>query len=225
MTALAWRKIAGWSGIAFVVVFLASEAPLADAPALDESAAGIRQWFEANETQLVWSIWGSMLALAFFVLFASGVRSLLEPAEAGSRGMWSRWSFAGATAAFALAGAKTAFWAVLNQEDVAAVASDETFKTLAAFEAISLTVFIPWSLAVFLAGAAVVVLQSGVMARWLGWLGVVTAVLFAVGALWPLTGDAEGALGILVFLGYVGWLAWTVGAGVTLIRAEAEAGP
>ena len=131
-------------------------------------------------------------------------------------------SFAGAVATAAIGGAGSAFWAVLGQEDVLAGASDETVKTLAAFDSVVFTAILPWGMAVFLLGASVVILQSEVMAKWIGWLGLLVALLFVIGTLWPFTGDDEGFLAILALIGFPGFLIWSLGASIEMIRSDSS---
>jgi len=221
MASLSWNKVTGWSGVAFVVVFLASELALADTPALEDSAGDVRQWFEANTTQIAWTTWGVALSVGLlFLLFASGLRSLLGPADAANAGVWSRLSFASAVAMVAVAAAKAAFWPIISHEDVVAAASDGSVKILASIEVVMIATVIPWILAVFMLGASVVILQSGIMARWLGWLGLVSALFFAIGSLWLVTGNEESLLGFLGLTGYVGFLIWTLGAATGMIRSD-----
>ena len=221
MKSLAWNKVTGWSGIAFVVLFLISELSLADTPTLDTAATEVRQWFEVNSSQINVSQWGAGLSIGlFFLLFASGLYSRLGPADSANKGVWSRLSFAGAVTLVAIAGAHSGFWAVLSQENLLTSASDETVKTLAAFETVMLTTVIAFSVAVFLLAASVVILQSRVMAKWLGWVGLVVAALLAVGSLWTVTGDEESLLGYFVLSGFGGWLIWTFGAAISLLRSS-----
>ena len=176
MNSGSWKKVTGWSGVAFVVLFLVGLIVGGDGPSLEDSAADVREWFEDNEAVVAWTTWSGALGFALlFLLFASGLRSLLGPADANNEGVWSRLSFAGAVATVAIGGAASAFWAVLGLEDILAAASDETVRTLAAFDTVVFAAIVPWGMAVFLLGASVVILQSGVMAKWLGWLGLLIA--------------------------------------------------
>ncbi len=99
-------------------------------------------------------------------------------------------------------------------------ASNETVKTLAALEVVMIGTVLQWSAAVFLLGASVMVLQSGVMAKWLGSLGLLVALLVAIGTLWPVTGDEESFLGILTFIGIIGFLIWALGAAISMIHSD-----
>jgi hypothetical protein len=223
MNSVSWKKVTGWSGIAFVVLFLAGLFIGGDGPAFSDSATDVREWFEDNEAVVAWTTWSGSLGFAFFfLLFASGLRSLLGPADARNEGVWSRLSFAGAVVFVAIGGAGSAFWAVLGQEDVLSVASDETVKTLAAFDTLFFVAIAPWGIAVFLLGASVVILQSGVMAKWLGWLGLVATLLIVIGTLWPFTGDDESILAILTFIGLPLALIWSLGASIEMIRSDSS---
>jgi hypothetical protein len=185
------------------------------------SAAEVREWFEDNEAMVAWTTWSGALGFSFlFLLFASGLRSILATADDRNQGVWSRWSFAGAIAFVAVGGVGSAFWAVLGQEDILAVASDETVKVLAAFDTLIFAAVVPWGIAVFLLGASIVILESGVMARWLAWLGLAVGLLFAVGTLWPFTGDDASFLAILTLIGFIGFQIWLLGAAIEMIRAD-----
>ncbi len=224
MNSISWKQAAGWSGIAFVVIVLIGVLISGGGPLLEDPPADYTEWFEDNEGAVAWITWsGGLGFLLFFVLFASGLRSLLGPADASNEGVWSRLSFAGAVAFAAIGSAGSAFWAVLGQEDVLVDASDELVKTLAAFDTIIFIAILPWAIAAFLLGASVVILQSGVMAKWLAWLGLLVALLFAVGTLWPFTADEESFLGFVVFAGLIGWLIWSIGAAIELIRSDSSA--
>ncbi len=60
------------------------------------------------------------------------------------------------------------------------------------------------------------------MGKWLGWLGLLIALLFAIGTLWPFTGDEESFLGFLTFIGFIGFLIWALGAAIEMIRADSS---
>ncbi len=112
-----------------------------------------------------------------------------------------------------------AFWAVLAQQDILAVASDETVQTLNAFDTVIFFAIINWGQAVFLLGASVVIIQSGVIARWIGWLGGVVALLNVVAALWTFTGDNGGFWGAVGAVAFVGFLIWTLAAAISMVRS------
>lgn len=218
---MSWKQIAGWAGVAYVVIFLVLFFIVGTPPGLDDSAAEYREWFVDNETQITILTAGLMLAFALILLFASGLRALLAPADATNEGLWSRFSYAGAVMMVAMAGAGASFWAVLGLEEVLATASDETIKTLEIFDKVFFTLIVPFGLAAFVLGASVVILQSGVLAKWIGWLGIAITVLVVVGSLWPLSGDPEGFFGVVGFLAFPpGFLIWSLAVAITMIRSS-----
>lgn len=216
-----WKKVAGWAAIVYSVIFLALFVTISTPPSLSDSPAEYGEWFADNETQVAVLTFGLSLAFVLILLFASGLRSILGPADASNEGVWSRFSFAGAIMMVSMAGIGTAFWAVLGLEDVLAAASDETVKALAVFDTVIFSAIVPWGLVVFVLGASVVILQSGVMAKWIGWLGLVLALLMVVGSLWPLSGDPEGFFGIVGLIGFPpGFLIWSLATGISMIRMD-----
>lgn len=223
MNSLSWKKASGYAGIATVVLFVIGLIVSGDGPALADSPADVREWFEDNESVVAWITWSGGLGFGLlFLLFASGLRSTLGPADARNEGVWSRLSFAGAVAFLAIGASASAFWAVLGQEDVRDAASDGTIKALAAFDTLVFGAILPWAIVIILVGASVVILQSGVMAKWLGWLGLVASLLIVIGTLWPFTGDDESFLAILTFIGLPLFLIWVLGAAIEMIRSDSS---
>lgn len=219
MNSTSWRKIAGWSGVLFVVVFVATSAPVADGPAIGDPADDVRSWLEESGGAIALTTWGGALSVSFLLLvFASGLRSFLGSVEVSSDGMWSRFSFAGAVIMAALGMSKAMFWAVLSLDEVRHAASDETLQTLAAFDGVAVATLVPWGSAAFLLGASIVLLQTGVMSKWLGWFGLSVVLAFAIGTLWLFSGDMQGPLGVLTLIGFLGFLVWTLTVAVRLIR-------
>ncbi len=105
-----WRRVAGYAGIGFVVLFIPAliiqrTSPYTGAP-IDE----IRSYYIDDDTLVHVATFLSALAFAFFFLtFASGLRSLLATADSNPASMWSRLSFAGAILVGAYAAALLAW--------------------------------------------------------------------------------------------------------------------
>ncbi|MDH3397913.1 MAG: hypothetical protein OEM81_08805, partial [Acidimicrobiia bacterium] len=66
---------------------------------------------------------------------------------------------------------------------------------------------------------SIVILRSGVLWKWLGWLGLVAALAMVIGTFWVIDGDEEGFLGILVWIGITATLLWSLLSGVAMIRS------
>jgi len=215
-----WWKVAGIAGVLTVIVFVASFILFGTPPGLDDPAGDIREYFEDSGSQIQFSHWLVAVGIAlFFIVFASGVRSLLGPADSSDRGMWSRASFAGAVGVFAIGGAGQVFWGVaaLSVDDL----SDEILVAVHQMDALLYSSVMPLAIALFLAPASIVILRSGVLWKWLGWLGLAVALLSVIGALWPLDGDSEGFLAIIGFVGgFILFFVWVLIASIGMIRME-----
>ena len=82
-----------------------------------------------------------------------------------------------------------------------------------------------WPAAIFLLGASVVIVQSGVLPKWLGWVGGVFAVAGVIGALWTFSGDSGGILGGgFGFVGFLGAQLWILVVAITMIRSSSTEG-
>ena len=212
------RRIGGIAGIVFGLgAFLALMLLGGDQPLASDPIGDIRSFAIDNDTEVFlfnWSM-GALFVFAFLI-FASALRSVLAPADDES-GMWSRASFAGAVATVAVVGAGAAFTSalVLNVDDY----SDSTLRALMNLDVTLYTTIMPWGLALFLTGASIVILRSGVLWKWLGWLGLVAALVMVIGTFWVIDGDEEGFLGILVWIGITATLLWSLLSGVAMIRS------
>ena len=214
-----WR-IPGYSGIGFLVVFIPALIIQRTSPYIGDPIDEIRMYYIEDDALVHASSF--LLALAFvffFLIFASGLRSLLATADTSPAGMWSRLSFAGAVLAVAVGGVAIAYGTVLSI-GTAEEAADGTVRALVQLDAVLLGAVLNWALALFLFGAAMTIFQSQVLARWMGWLAVASIVLMVVGALWPLSGDDEGALANIGGFGSTLFLIWILAASIAMIRMD-----
>ncbi len=211
-------KVGGWAGVSVFVILVTASLMVLDAPQYTDSVADHRTWFANNQTKIAFLTWLLPLGYLLVLLFASGLRSLLGPADSASKGMWSRFSFAAAVMMVSAAGVGWAFWAVLGLDDVLALASDATVRALSALFIVIFSAIVAAAQAAFMFGASVVILRSGVMARWIGWLGSGVAVLTVLASLWRTSGDPEGLINPTSLPG--GFLVWTLIVGITMIRSN-----
>jgi hypothetical protein len=227
MKAASWQKVTGWAGVLGVIISFGLGAGIASSgPNINASAEEIRTWFVDNETGVALFTWAMPLAFGVLILlFASGLRSLLAPADAGNEQIWSRLSFAGAVVQASVGLVGLSFWGVLGQADILAVMSDEMVRTLAAFDTMLFFSIMTWPTAVFLLGASVVIVQSGVLPKWIGWAGGVFALSGVIGALWIFSGDSEGFVGAAFgAVGFFGMHLWILVVAIAMIRSPSAVG-
>lgn len=82
-----WKKVTGWAAIAYVVIFVSLLFIGDFGPSLPDSPAEVREWYEDNETQVAIITFLLSAAFALILVFASGLRGLLGPADADSQGL------------------------------------------------------------------------------------------------------------------------------------------
>lgn len=210
MSRSGWERWAGLAGIAYVALFLVAfalgiEVGPSDREILDYYAdSGHR----TSEVVAFFLIAAAALAL---MLFANGLRSLISRSE-GNPAPLAALSWAGGitSAAMVLAGN-----AVSRATAFAAMEDDFQLdpNTRRLFEVAGFLLLASGAIAAILLVVAVSVaaLRLGVLPRWLGWAGLVAAVLL------PL---AVGFIGFLVFWAWV----LAVSAALVLNRTPSMAG-
>lgn len=77
--------------------------------------------------------------------------------------------------------------------------------------------------ALFLVATSIVVLRTGTLWKWLGWFGLVIALLALIGAGWPLHGDPQGGLAYMSFGSFALFAIWSLLVGINLLRTPAAA--
>lgn len=218
-TSWSGRRVAGFAGIAFGVLFVAALALGSDGPVYDDSAAEVREFFVDNDARVHLTTWLGGLAFVFlFLPFAAGLRNVVASGERPDEPLWSRLSYTAAVLVVAIVMSGGAFWEVLSQgtaEDL----SDETLVALARLDTVIFIGVLPWALALFAAAASLLVLRTGVLARWIGWLGAAGALLLVIGTLWLFTEDDQSVLAWFGFIGLPVIALWILAVSVAMIRS------
>lgn len=223
MTPDSWsgRRIAGYAGVAFGAIVIVGFV-IGQQPVYDDSAADVRKFFVDDDVAIHTGTWLAGLGFVFlFLPFAAGLRSLLAEADDGDHEMWARLSYTGAVLATAISIVGLSFHEVLSQ-GTAEQLSDASLVALSRFDTVIFLALLPWAMGLFLTGAAVVIIRSGVLARWIGWLGAVGALLMAIGTLWVFGEDDESALALVAAIGLLIPFVWTLVVGVKLIRPGSD---
>jgi hypothetical protein len=210
-------RIGGIAGIVFAVgMIVLGFLVWFDQPLYTDSIGEIREHFADKETTINVANW---LAALFFVggllLFASALRAVLGRDEGGD-GVWSRASFAGAVASVGVAGSGV-FLSTFTVGGMEAL-SDGVVQAFVRADMLIYSTILPWGLALFLVGASVVMVRGRSFPTWLGWLGLAASAVMAVGALWPIDGDPEGALAIVGMVGMLAGFVWILLGGALLAR-------
>jgi hypothetical protein len=208
-------RIAPIAGLAWIALVIVSVLLTGDQPGGDDSVQKFVDYFRDEDNRGKHELAAALAAvggLAFFV-FLAGLRELLI----GEEGLWGQGTSLafGAGVAFvvlllAAAAAGDAFAAAAEFYDNFSVdgQSVQTAMTLAAFS-FWLVIFASVAGAVMIGAASAVVLATGVLPRWVGWVGVALAVLSFLGA---------------VFIPGVAVLLWVLLISIVLLTAVPRAG-
>jgi hypothetical protein len=186
-----------------------------DVPTSNDSVSDIRAYWESDaDRYLAGDFLFGIAVLVLFVPFVLALESVLRPADK-SGGMWTRVMVAGALVAVVLGGAGAGALGAIGYDDAQGM-DDGTLLFATRLSAYA-TTGLALGFAVMLMGAAVVILQSGVVWRWLGGLAVLAAIACVIGNLWVPAGDQEGAWGVIGFIGLNATLAWVLLVSIQLL--------
>ena len=222
-TLRAWNRIAGFSGVAFVILFIAMGVAIAAAaPVFTDGADELRTWFGDNQGSIAFFNWFTPMVFGFlYLVFGVGLLRRLTAGDT-SGGILLRLSFAGIVAQFAAGIVGMSLWAVMSLDPVLEGASDGLLVTLSALDAVVFFALMPWATAMFLVFASVLMIQTRVMPTWLAGLGIVAGVLPVIGGTWIFSGDPDTAVRTIGFIGELGSMVWVLIASVFLIRSTAD---
>lgn len=219
----AWNRIAGFAGIAFVVLFIGLGASIAaNAPDFTDGADEIRSWFGDNQGPIALFTWITPLVFGVLqLLFATGLLRRLAVDDT-SRGILPRFALSGVVANFAAGVVGVGIWGVMTLDPVLENATDGLLLTLSALDTVVFFVVMPWTSAVFLGVTSVLILRTRAMPAWLAGVGFLGAIIPVIGGAWLFSGDPNSAVRNVGFIGEVLGMLWIVIASVFLIRDTAD---
>jgi hypothetical protein len=208
MVSGSWARYAPLSGLVFAVLLVASIIVGGfDSVDSNDSVGKVVAYWAKNDSEQMASAIISAIAMVPFLWFLGVLRSRFQEAEGGSHRLAST-AFAGgiALAAFALVDSSMQFATAESVGDIPPVAT----QTLNALYNNFFFGF-PVGVGVFQLASGLVILRTGLLPSWLGWVAVV--------------------LGIVSFLGPIGFIAsfvlfiWVAIVSVMLYRNQGPAAP
>jgi hypothetical protein len=177
-------RVAAVAGVLFVVAFVVGQYVAPDLVYPEEQVGGVQLTFYVNyEDQLLAQAILFGLASMLLLVFVGGLRAFLARAEGQDPRLAPVVVAAGAVAAglVLLRAAIVVALTALRGNEVGVHAQGSAWAARALFYlegALRDMVLFPF--AVLLAAAAVVLLRTGVLPRWLGWVGAALAVLVGI---------------------------------------------
>lgn len=218
-----WWRLGGLAGVLFVAVFVVGVA-LQDAPPLvDDSVDEIRKdWVDGGQQYLVAGYVLGLGFVFFYIPFMLVLRVLLGRAEGGIE-LWSRASLVGAFTTLLWGIWSGMFWGALAFGDFAATASDETLRTLSVLDYYAVS-GMPLAFAVLVGASSIVIARTGVLWRWLAYLGAVEVVLSLVAPLAVLSTNTDSVFDLVFLAAFLGFVLWILLVGIGMLARREEPG-
>ena len=214
-----WWRLGGMLGIAFVVVWLLKMVGTGVTPPYDDPIGEIRDYWEDDGRRYLVVQYVGLLSMVIFLLpYMVALTTLLGRAEKGAR-LWSNVSLAGGVCFVAITIAINSIWTALALG--ADAISDDGMRTLMYLDAAAFYIGI-FPLAVFVAAGSLVIVATGAMRKWLGYVGLADGIALFAAPLVVLEDHSESPLGIFYFLTLVVGAAWVVSTGVAMLRLREE---
>lgn len=220
-----WWKVGGMFGVGFVILFIIGPIFLSgETPSRDDSIEDIRAYFTDDAELYLASEFIAGIAFSlFFLPYVVTLRWVLGSGE-GWPPIWSWLTVIGGVLTFAFGAAASVFWGALAISASNPEVDDTAVRTLMELDTYAFT-FWAFPLALFVGAASLVILRTGVLWRWLGAIGLISAVLLIISASWPIDGDEEGALAIGGFIGFPGVALFVLISSINMIMLKEEPAP
>jgi len=218
-----WWRVGGILGLAFFVVFLIGTVVLqGETPTYDDPVQEIRDFWEDDGQGYLVSDY--VVALAITVLFLPFIvvlRTVLGRAEGGAE-ILSRTGFFGGLFVIAFAVAASASWSALAF--AAENLSDDAIVALMYLDIGAWNTF-PFAIGVWTLFSSIVIVQTGVLWRWLGILGLIIAVGGFITPLGLLDDDPEDIFDLIGIIPFVGLALWILITSIGLVMMKTEPQP
>lgn len=218
MTEQSERRLTAAAGILGVILLVAGQALVLNAPTIDSSASEIRTWSADNSSLVFTAVFLLMAGFTIQLVFWVGLRESLRGSNPSTELLSTAGLFGAAlVTAVSLAGFASsgvlAFDASRIGDDSARLLNDLTFVSVNASSIAT---------ALALGAFAVAILRGRAMPAWLGWAAGITAVVHLVaGAAFARSGFLSPQ-GIGIYVAPVLYYAWVVVASVILLRGASS---
>ncbi len=194
-----WERLAAGLGVVFVVLQVGAGAMLAGAPALDAPSPEIQSYLVDDGVNVLATATMAALAAFFGLWFLGSLRTFLERAE-GAPGRLSKVVFGAGLVTIGMATTASLPTAALAWGDTAELAEPGLVRAVWNLNTLAL-VPIGGSAGAFCLAAALVILRTRVLPVWIGWIGVLAAVVGVLATFYLVADDPDSPLGTPANLG------------------------
>jgi hypothetical protein len=212
-----WWRLGGFAGIIFVIIFLVGVIGLqGDTPMPDDSPADIRSYFsDHGRRYMVGDFLIGFGFIFFFLPFASVLRSYLGLAE-GPLALWSRLVFAGALLFTAVGASSSGIQGALAYSR-GTFTDDNLLKTAIDINYYTFATAVPFTAALMVLSASIIIWRTGALWRWLGALGFAFTIVAIISSLAVLNRDPMSAFGLLGLIAFISLGVWILAASAGLL--------
>lgn len=219
-----WWRLGGAAAVAFVVIFMVGVALQSEPPLVDDPVDEIRSdWVEDGQRYLAADYLLGLAFVLFYVPFIAALREMLGRAEGGAQ-LWSRVTFTGGLAFLLWAVSSSVFWGALAFGDFAETASDETLRTLTVLDYYAVA-GMPLTWVLLAGGASLVIAQTGVIGRWLSYVGAIEVLLAILAPLAIFSKESSSFFDAVYLLAFFGIALWILLVGVAMLSRREEPPP
>ena len=219
-----WWRLGGALGIAFVAVFIVGVALQSAPPLVDDPIDEIREdWVNDGRQYLVADYLLGLSFALFYVPFLALLRELLGRAEGGVT-LGSRIAFIGGILIMAWAAWSSVFWGTLAFGDFAETASDETLRMLMTLDYYAVA-GMPFSFVAFVGGTSLVIALTGVLWRWLAYLGALEVVLSILAPLSIFSESSDSLFDTVYTASFLLLVVWILLVGIAMVSRRSEPAP
>jgi hypothetical protein len=221
-----WQRLLALSGIAFAVLFvLGWFLSGGDAPDYTAADQAWRDWADDNQSKSGIGGFLTLLAGFAFLHFTAIIRSLLGSAEATVRGSLQLARVAVAGAITGIAGMAMAIVIIASATSEGADADPVVTRAIASTSAGPFLVA-AMGFAAMLGSAGLLIVRSGVLARWIGIVALLGAASFLIAFLTLIAGLGEDSVFGFGFLpGILALVIWSIATSIASYRAVATTAP
>jgi hypothetical protein len=194
-----WDRLGAGLGIVFVALQLSVGAVLGGAPALDARLGEIQSYLVDDGGNVLLAATMGALSAFFFILFLGSMRTFLRTAE-GAPGSLSTVAFGAGLVTITLATTAGLPTVALAWDDTARLADPGLVQAAWNLNTLAL-VPIGSSAGAFCLAAAVIILRTRVTPAWVGWIGLLAALVSVIATFFLVADDPHSPLGTPANLG------------------------
>jgi len=213
-----WERAAGAGGILFVVLVLVSAFLPGAPPSTSDPARDIAKYFTDHGDAIRQAAFLAIIATLPIVWWAAAMYRMLDRATGNARlGVMVVVGVAIATVAAGMSSIVYAAVALAGVDGSGGLSGTKFFYLLGT----NLTSLLAIGTALVVGSVSAGILRTGMMPKWIAWLGALVAVLSVGGSLIGVSGNDAAA--ILLFISFLTFSLWLVIVSIVMLRKPAAA--